>query len=97
VVVSGGLGKNSTNLTSVQFYDMQTGAWYTLPNLRLILSHFYAAPATTNVLMRHKYIILCIMYRKGRAGHAMLVHNGKLMVRSFLKLKFGRQIKEINR
>jgi len=34
VVVSGGIGRDGRNMTSVEFYDTAAGAWYTLPNLR---------------------------------------------------------------
>ena len=34
VVVSGGINGKDRNMTSVEFYDTASGAWYTLPSLR---------------------------------------------------------------
>ena len=34
LVVSGGRGRANSNLTSVEFFDAQTGAWLSLPPLR---------------------------------------------------------------
>ena len=33
IVVSGGSNTRGTNLTSVEFYDAKTGAWYNMPSL----------------------------------------------------------------
>ena len=34
VIVSGGISGKQSNMTSVEFYDAETGSWYTLPSLR---------------------------------------------------------------
>ena len=85
LVVSGGMSSGSRNLTSVEFYDVTSGQWLSLPGL------VEGRRGHSMMVERGRMVVVGGMAGDNNYLQTMEVFNGERWVTSEKKLRTGRQ------